>query len=68
MTDEDNVNIGVTKVGEHWVTFRRRDDNPATDTFWDGEKWVKDADEAISHQNLDEGLTDLFSDHTEEKP
>lgn len=63
MTDEDNVNIGVTKVGEHWVTFRRENDNPATDTYWDGEKWVRDADDAILHQNLQEGLTDLFSDH-----
>lgn len=63
MTDDGCVNIGVTKVGEHWVTFRRRDDNPATDTFWDGHRWVKNVADAVAHETLGEGLTDLFSEH-----
>jgi hypothetical protein len=42
------ANIGVTMLGDgRWVMFRRWSDDPATDEFWDGQGWSKDAGRAL---------------------
>jgi hypothetical protein len=57
----DWSNIGFTRIGsEDWVTFRRWNDNPNTDEFWDGTKWVRSPEQALAHEDLSSGLSDMF--------
>ncbi len=58
------ANVGVTLIDwTDWVTFRRWDDDPNTDEFWDGTKWVNSPEEALVHKDFSAGLSDMFREH-----
>jgi len=60
-------NVGFTRIGsENWVTFRRWNDDPNTDEFWDGVKWVRSPEEAVVHANFSSGMSDIFQSHLNE--
>ena len=55
------ANVGFTRIGsEDWVTFRRWNDDPNSDEFWDGTKWVGSPEEALVHDGLGMALGGMF--------
>ena len=58
------ANVGVTLIDwTYWVTFRRWYDDPNTDQFWDGTKWVGSPEEALVHEGFSTALEDMFQPH-----
>ncbi len=54
-------NVGFTRIGsENWITFRRWNDDPNTDEFWDGTQWLRSPEEAVAHEDFSSGLSDMF--------
>jgi hypothetical protein len=64
----DWSNVGFTRIGsEDWVTFRRWNDDPNTDEFWDGTQWLRSPEEVLAHEDFSSGLSDMFRAYLRER-
>ena len=73
MSDRSNdwADVGVTRIGSDschciWVIFRRWNNDPNTDEFWDGTQWLRSPEEAIAHEDFSSGFVDMFQAYSNE--